>query len=367
MFRQLVTTVPGGAELLFRLHPIELSALLEQAWNFRRNDGDVPVGHPDRRSDIPGLPEYLLQGFPGFARNRSTFTGSSEDERECPDGYVRWEHLIYAYMIENTRVIDIFRRVVRLFREGEELGVPIEGSEHWLRNTEELFYREPSPFFVGALTSSVRPSLDATRRNAYYRMFGMDLTHGNEDGTTASYVKPNAANTQFVTTFEELLREVWVGIINVSNTSGANPTDDAKIADLAERLHDMLRTRRLGANLAIEEFSAISLLSWFHLTLDFNSPIVLSLRADGASPEQRLFKVAERVRLPAHALSKSFFDIADAISRLLIALETGAFNQAAAAAALYTPGPVADDVRTVITHWSISTGHDLKAGKVTAS
>lgn len=365
MFRQFVRQIPDGAEFLFRLHPVELSTLLEEAWNFQRNDRAQPVGHPDHRSDIPGLPEYLLKAFPDFAHNKRTFTGTG-GERLCPAGYVRWEHLIYAYMIENTRLMDIFRRVVRLFREGEELGVPADGSEHWLRNTEELFYREPAPFFITALTSQVRPIPDAIRRHAYHDMFGMGLTHGAEDGSPYPYSKAAAANTQFVAMFEEFLREVWIGIINVRNSSGPNPTDDAKVAHLATRLADMLTTRRLGSNLSREEFWAVSTMAWFHLTLDFDSPIVRTLKAESTSPEQRLFKIAERVRLPAHALAKSFFDIADPISRLLTAIETRVFNQAGAALALFDDPVITADVRTVITHWSITTGHDLKAGKVTS-
>lgn len=367
MFRQFAAHLPGGAELLFRLHPIELAGLLEQAWEFRvhTNDPDVPLGHPDRRSAVPGLPAYLLQAFEGYARNRQTFTAPRHDTEGCFDGCVRWEHLIYAYMVENTRIVEIFRRVVHLFRHGEDLGVPLDGSEHWLRNTEELFFREPAPFFIYSLTSSIRPALDATRRNAYYRMFGMDLNHGGADGQPVTYLKSSAANVEFVSTFEEFLREVWIGIIHVGNTSGAKPTDDSKIANLAEKLHDMLRTRRLSGNLAREEFYFVAMMSWFHLTVETDSLIVKSLRAEGASPEQRLLKIGARVSLPAHSQAKSFFDMAEVVSRILIQIETGIYNGEAAVPALYTPGPVEQDMRRMITHWSITTGRDMKSGKVT--
>jgi hypothetical protein len=126
----------------------------------------------------------------------------------------------------------------------------------------------------------------------------------------------------------------------------------------------MFTTRRLSGNLAQEEFWSVSLMSWFHLTLDFNSPIVLSLRAEGSSPEERLFKIAQRVNLPAHKMAKNFFDIADAISRIFTQIETGIYNTAAAAPALYTPGPIQDDIRLIITHWSLTTGRDLRAQKV---
>jgi hypothetical protein len=373
MFRQFAASIPGGAEILFRLHPVELASLLEMAWEFRQHEDDKPIGHPNRRSDIPGLPAYILQGFPHYQKNKDTLTtasGSTLDYlKECLEGCVKWEHLIYAFCIEQTRVYDICRRILYEFRHGEEVGVPLQGSEHWLRNTEELFFRDPPPFFIHSLTSTIRPNLDESRRNIYFRMFGVGLTHNSEDNKPLQYVKPKAANSEFMATFEEFLREVWIGIINVTNTSGSNPTDDSEIANHAEKLHDMLRTRRISGNLAREEFFYVSMMSWFHLTLEYNSPIVLSLRAEGASPEQRLFKMAERVKLPAHALAKNFFDMADAISRILIQIETGIYNSPAAVRTLYDAniggGLVVNDIRTIITHLSITTGRNLKASRVT--
>lgn len=368
MFRHYARSIPGGADVLFRKHPAELAALLEQAWNFRIHDPSVSLGHPNRRSDEPGLPAYLLEGFPFSAANAAT--NATLAATRPGTGSVQWDHLIYAYLIENTRIFEIFRKVLYEFRHGEQLGVPLEGSEHWLRNTEELFFRDPAPFFIYSLTSRIRPDVDACRRNAYHRMFGMDLNHGMEGD--ASYVKAKASNNEFVSTFEEFLREVWIGITNVDNTSGSKSTDDAKIADLAEKLHDMLRARRLSGNLAREEFFFVSMLSWFHLTVESNSAIVLSLRAEAPSPEERLHKVAERVKLPGHALSKHFFDMAEAASTILIQIETGVYNTTAAVPALYTPsavpgtGPQAA-ILTIIRGWSATTGRDLKSRKVVSN
>jgi hypothetical protein len=275
-------------------------------------------------------------------------------------------------MIENTRIYEIFRRVMHEFLYGEKLGVPgTAESQRWLRTTEELFYRDPPPFFITAVTSHVRADIHATRRNAYQRMFGMDLIHRMDDNKPYPYVKAEAANNEFVSTFEEFLREVWIGIENVNNTSGANPKDDAKIADLAEKLHDMLRTRRETGNLSREEFVFVSMLSWFHLSVEASDlPIIQDLRAQAVSPEERLFKIAQRVGLPAHGLSKNYFDIADSISRILLIIETGIFNTPAAVPALYTStggGTLAEVMQTIIRHWSIITGREMKARRVTMS
>jgi hypothetical protein len=199
-------------------------------------------------------------------------------------------------------------------------------------------------------------------------MFGMDLNHGTDNGQPYPYIKADAYNKEFMTTFEEFLREAWIAISNRHNTSGANPTDEGKIRNLVDNLQNMLLSRRENGNLSREEFVAVSAMSWFHLTVSFNSPIIETLRAEAASPEQRLFKVAQRVGIPAHGLSKSFFDIADPISRVLIQIEANGSNISPLIVATSPPGTplngLQEVLNTIITHWSIITGRDVKAGKV---
>ena len=138
------------------------------------------------------------------------------------------------------------------------------------------------------------------------------------------YVKVAAANTDFVKTFEELLTETWIGFINRSTTSGANPTDDAKIEDLARRLNSQLVDRRRFGNLGREEFFLVCMMSWFHMTVEnITLPIIRDLRAEGSTAEQVLFKIAQMVGLPANGLADLYFQVSDAISAVLIAIETG--------------------------------------------
>jgi hypothetical protein len=296
-------------------------------------------------------------------------------DRELPRRF-RWDHLIYAYMIENTRVYEIFRRVLHEFLHGEKLGAPTDDSQKWLRNTEELFFKDGAPFFITSIQSHIRDDIRANRRGPYQRMFAMELNHGTDDGKPYPYVKAEAANTEFVATFEEFLREVWIGMTYVTATASANPTDQAKIAMLASKLKNMLMSRRQSGNLSREEFAAVVAMSWFHLTLEFrnsndHAPIVRALRAEANGTEQRLFKIAERVGLPAHGLSKHFFDIADPISRLMIQIESGDYDSPEAVPALYTPAPGGSTpeaaLRTIITAWTSITGRDVKARKVTPS
>ncbi len=360
MFRQIAARLPSPPAL-FDLHPIELASMLEVAWS-RRPRSNVPLGHPDNRSLVnppPGplpLPLPVPNPLDGF-----------DGERRA----TRWDHLIYAYMVENTRVFEVFRRVIAEFLHGEKLGTPLPEAQRWLRSTEELFFRDGAPFLITSVTSHLRSDLRASRRNAYQRLFGMELNHGSDDGKPYPYPRAEAANADFVTTFEELLREVWIAMTYVNANNSANPTDPAKIASLAERLHDMMRSRRQNGQLSREELAHVSAMSWFHFTLEFNSPIVRSLRADATGTEQRLFKVAERVGLPAHGLAKHFFEIADPLSRILIQIEMGDFNDVNAVPALFTPDTTLPEspesaMRQIILNWTAIRGVDVKSRKVTA-
>ena len=386
------TTPEENARGVLRTHPLELAAYLEAYWAGGPTvvNPDLTVGHPNFLSAEPSVSIVLSPGasppIVPLPADR-VLLGVPVDDVINGNGkfaLLRWDHLIYAYMIENTRIYEIFRRVLHEYRHGEKFGTPLLGTtstdladtQHWLRATEELFYSDPAPFLITNVSSHIRSDLRASRRNAYQRMFGMELNHGTDAGQPYPYVKAEAANSEFVKTFEEFLREVWVGITNVVNTSGVKQTDDSKISELAESLHDMLQSRRLAGNLAREEFAFVSMMAWFHLTLEFDSPIVKSLRAEANGPENRLFKIAERVGLPAHGLSKNFFDIADPISRLLIQIEMDTYSENATSAvqALYEPkdadgndNPVRADMLTIITHWTAITGRDVKASKVATS
>jgi len=368
MFRRIVGNGADRekrANELFCLHPAEIRALLELGWNTRVHKkkgekGALSVGQPDRRSDLSQLPEYFIDALFDQNGKSNKFPSINRKSFACAS---RWDHLIYAYLVENTCAYKIFRNVLIEYLHGEKLGVPFEGAQFWLRNTEELFYSDPAPFSVYNVSSHIRPDLEATRRNNYFRMFGMDLNHGTTDNKPYGFVKPDGSNRDFVSTFEDFLQEVWTGIVNSSNTSGSNSTDKASIANLARQLHDMLNDRRLNGNISREEFFFVSMMSWFHLTLEFNFPIIASLRAEGTREDQRLYRIADRVGVPAHAKSYDFFQLAEPMSRILIMLETGIFNDEAAVPLLYTNSGTNDiesDMRTVITHWGYATGRDMK-------
>ena len=360
---------------LFQFHPLQLHRYLEEAWAV---GGFVPAavgtGVPDKA--FLGDPAIVgTQALPSALRNslRSGIgaPGGVTDEpfyqpNGLPPGLAvgqPWEHLIYAYLIENTRVVPIFQRVLEWYSAGERLEVPSIDTRRWLRITEELLSQNPPPFHISSVTSFGRPDLEASRRNAYWRLLGMDLNHGGPDGRPYPYSRGAGGNADFVPQWESLLQEVWQGYINRRNSSGENYSDPEAVANRAEALSQTLQVRRLRGNLAREEFFFTAMMSWFHLTLEYDTPVVVDLKALASSPAERLRKIGERVGISPHPKARNFFELAEPASSLLRFIELERFNQTNTAEVLYDLTPnnkIREDALVVINHWSSATGRDLK-------
>jgi hypothetical protein len=357
-----------------------------------RGDGGVENGDPKSAvgQPQPGLPaRRYLEAHPFVVaslmellwalRNRNEF---QSDARALPfleniqnGNYWPW-HLIYAYMIENTRIYEIFEKVILEYFHGEKLGFPRTrpGTNRWLRTAEELFFKSSSNYLVNSFVSNIRSDVRSSRRNAYYRMFGLDLNHGTGTAANYPYQKPVAANKDFVPLFEELLSEVWLGITNWTNQIGPNPTDDSRMADLIRRLNEMLNDRRQEGNLRRDEFLYVATMSWMHLTLYVDDYDVISdMGISAQSPGERLRQMGEKVGLPAHPKADAFFQMAEALSTILICIEHMITPPGLPPAPIipqnfYALGaPLRQATETVITHWSIATGRDLKSLKTRSS
>lgn len=343
-------------EALFRIHPQTLLEALELY--FATRVIVMPDGHPMPHYDMP--PNH----FPYIEYQQPLRAGIV-----YAPANMRFYHVIYAYLIENTRAFEIFDRVMREYAVGERFETPDPQTALWLRTTEALFHRDLPSGNTMALTSWQRPDLRSIRRNTYYRLLGLDLNHGLDGNRAYPFEKPIAANRDFVPVFEAFLREVWRGVQNAQNQSGSNETDDSAIADHVRRLREMLSVRRRNGNLVREEFWSVVTMSWFHLTLAQDTPIVRALKAEATSANERLQKIGERVGVPVHARADNMFNMAIPISNVLTFIETdpGAANVAGAPGYYLPGGPnpqLPTDMRTIITHWSAATGRDIKAARV---
>ena len=284
-------------------------------------------------------------------------------------------HLIYSYLIENTRILQIFEKLIEKYFVDEDFGISLNSQVvTWIRNSEQLFFKE-------YLRSRLRISSDSVRRNAYWRMFGMDLAFGDikTQNELFLYHKAKASNQQFILLFEKYLIEVWQGYINARNIAGENKTDLNVIVDLATQLRELLQARRgvgglsySNQNLSNVEFYSVLIASWFTFIISDNTPVVQFLNCQSSTIGERLLKIGAKVGVPAHSKCQSLFEMAGAASNLLISIEVGGFLDNPGQvqnilSSLNPPGPpppvygaFMQDFLTVINNWEKATGHRIK-------
>jgi hypothetical protein len=391
VIQQLSAQARANADSLFLYHPLQISALVETFWRNRYNawsqaggatspfvawptgvtqailnDADYILGYDPStqvaNNSIAVSPPLSPDTGQLFMPSGEPFQPPLMQPGIQTLGDTNFDHLIYAYLIENTKIYDIFAKVLETYMFSEQLPSPNFAAQQFLRNTEYLIYSDCLPTMVWTTSSRLRHDEIANRMTLYYWMFGIDLSHAGELAVLHPYAKPEAANREFIPTFEAMASEVWKGIENAKNTSGVNATDDEAISTAARRIFDMMSTRRLNGNLSREEFRAVAVMSWLHLAVMYDSAIVLALNASASSPEQRLQKIAERVGMSVHSRAKPLFDLSQPFSSLLQSIETGLFNDPGGVATLYTPpSTIEANAEIVIDQYSLATNRDLKA------
>lgn len=394
MFRSLAAHVPPPpskvteveANAVLAVYPLQLSRFLEEVWaaggvtdtswnTLLSPTSAVPIGNIAKMAEPVGLLATLTSGvrpMPGAPTQQYTPTPLTT----LLGGAPLWDHLMYAYLIEATGIFEIFADVVRRYVVGETLPIPSADSVAWVRSTEELFFRDPPLFSTsGPLMSQLRPEAAVNRRNAYWRMFGMDLPHPVGRGVSGQPWKHDVGptiNSRFLELWNELLRQVWLGYENDTNSSGAKPTDPSYVAYLCQTLSEMLKLRRQGGMLAREEFAFVSMMSWFHLTVEYDTSIVVDLKSTagpGGNPADRLAAIGARVGIAPSRQSRELFELADLVSTVLWAIELGLFNLPPQAEMLYKHNPVPSTISTsmnrIIDLWQSATGERVKDLAVT--
>lgn len=296
-------------------------------------------------------------------------------------------HIMYSYMMENTRMYQIFEKLLFLYFNDEQLGIASSNNlDHqrafqWMINTENLFFKHLANNSFRNITSNIRSNEENVRRNAYHRFFGMDLAFEQSNGT--SYYKSSISNGGFINLFEQLLREVWQAYINARNTSGANTTDYDKLIDIVRKIREILMARR-GAtgtidlanyrfmNLSKEEYSSVGLFNWLFYIISYDSPLVTFLGCQANTTSERLMKIGKRVGIEAHAKSQALMDLSVPTATILRMIEYGSFEVAGWLRATIESqvGPpnfptvqqeeALTDLLTIINNWEKATGHRIK-------
>ena len=141
-------------------------------------------------------------------------------------------HLIYSYFIESTGIVEVFRALFgSYFLEDTFLKLNRDDGliliEKLKKRIEIVF---PRP------VSKISPDLEELRYNAYWRMFGYTIKGKENFPKTANY------NKEFNKLFEEIMYEIFQGILDKDNTIEklSNPNT---LAELLENLQKLLKNR----------------------------------------------------------------------------------------------------------------------------
>jgi hypothetical protein len=275
-----------------------------------------------------------------------------------------WDHLIFAYLLELTGVVEIFRAIIERAAFGGDLGQLSPQTMQFLRTTEWLLFSDPFPTSI--LTSGTRfGRTDDEMRITYYRwMFGADLPHKPE---RSKLQWPTDSYRGFFPTLEGMLREVWIGIENAKNISGVNAADPTSISIYAQNLAYTLQTLRIGGRFAREEFTAVSKLSWLGLALYTNNFLIQDLQCEAGDQAGRLENLAMRVNMRSHLQSRHLFNLAQPLSYFLQTIEMNTLSTITGAQSTYQPvtgNVVEQNAEVVVDEYSAATGIDLKAKPV---
>ena len=126
----------GKTADLLRAHPLEIVALAENSWR----EGAREVGaSPDF-----AWPENIIQQVLITDFSQRLITPVELKRAEL------WPHLIYAYLIENTGIFEIFRKVSELYRLDSRLP-PLKKPAHfprWQRIASRLRARTRQPYWI---------------------------------------------------------------------------------------------------------------------------------------------------------------------------------------------------------------------------
>ncbi len=306
-------------------------------------------------------------------------------------------HLIYAYLVENTGLVDVMSEFIGRFQHDESLtkvglvnGINIHDL---MENTEQLFFKDGGSRSINSnITSNVRPDAWGTRANAYHRLLGM---RARKPFRTVGNIQPllptEGSNGTFIAAFERFLKLFWEAYTNVNNRVGQNFTDMFAITQSLQDLRLMLMARRSADatftasryaeyHLSRVEFNSVNMMFWLRYLINPGSSLTQYMRLDGNTSGDVLLQLGERLfpraKYPTpvvHSKCQALFDLADVIADFLRSAEMGLYEPVgvmdriidAHDNALATAQNRADQTSllSIIHNWHLTTGIDIKGDR----
>jgi hypothetical protein len=340
MFHQYVNNAALAANVLSE-HPALIIERAEFCWE----DVRAIVGNAVVRNPATAMPNVPL---PVLGRGQVRRPGPQPDS---------WDHLIYAFLIENTGIFDILRKAAELYKSSAQLPPARPLAKQFWFMVENVVFSPPATICV--LRTAIKSSDETEQRHALYRdTFGLELDR-TEPGPHGRAQGPRETSSEFVRALETFLHEAWRGIVQQRSATGVRDINYRKLAISASALHDYMIARRERTDLTLEEFRAVAIMSLLHTALSFNSAVVTALGADAFNCAERLAFIGKLCGIAAHPRANSLFEISRPLSGLLRFVEAGAFSTVPGAQNLCRIQGFQDLVETVVGLYPEAMGRGL--------
>lgn len=296
MFRSLARALDGagfGAAALFDLHPNQLLATVEAAWEDERARRGLPW--PGLAELTPALKGYgTVHTATGRALDTEAVTTAATDALAHFHGPPT---LAWAWLVEGSGLVSAMSALVYAELGGASKRLTSDGSRRWLRTCEVVFGGDNLLTLRGAL----RPSPAKVREGAYRAAFGAPV---GAQGVFFNGVEGG---------FTDLLNAWLAG-------------DDSALAALQG-------FATAPAGMAREAFAATELVSWFFLSLTLpDSPVAADLGLADRDSAGRLAGLFEALGGAAGDKASALLAAATLLDRLLRGGKEGVELRAALAA-----------------------------------
>jgi hypothetical protein len=246
-------------------------------------------------------------------------------------------HPVSLWSVEHSGVLETIRALLISYQKGTD-DIDTAGNnqlENRLEDAIELIFPRSN--------SSAEMDPEKRRLNMYYRLFGWILDGKND------FPKPTKHYSAFETTFRELMRNIFHGIIDNGNPNMIRVADPAKIAQLLNEMRQRLaeHSNSNGINRITDEWIVA-----FDLLIDLvNSNDLMnaaSILAQGVNG--RLVALGNKLNIPVKQDLQAHIQLAENMALLLRRIQTTNNWTPDMAQQMYTAEE--DFFRTLSTAWA---------------
>jgi hypothetical protein len=338
----------GKTADLLRAHPLEIAALVENRW--RERAGEVGAS-PEFAWPESTIQQVLIRDF-----DKRLITPAELKQAEL------WPHLIYAYLIENTGIFEIFQKLSELYRLDSRLPPLKNDSRRFWFMVDSLIFSAPPPMTVLS-AGALRGSDEQLERQALYRkVLNLELSNSKENAQHYQSRTPGTPTGDLISNIGAFLHETWRGIVQARPGSiGSKDVNYQKIVSSANAIRNQLSTQRERSDLSLAEFRAAGIMSLLEVAVSDNTAVVEDLNAMSSSAAERLRLIGKQCGIAPNPRAAALFEIAPHFSVLLRFIETDVFKDAGSVETLCKERILIDRVEPVISLYREALGNELTA------